>query len=161
MPRKKGQKQTKTIMKEKGNVANPVKKIKKSTGSKERVAEVLKKERESPSKKHHRLPEHIIPLEYPFFVRAYSAGFALCEAKKSVDGKPTYISLCYASRLEQMFSIVVNYMIKVPLNVQELSEKLDHIYEMIKARIENKKPSEIFKEYKKSEDFLEEFVDEA
>lgn len=159
MPKtKKGQKKNdKTIMKENGNVANPVKKIKRSSGSKERVEAVLEKEHNTPSKKRHKLPEHVIPLEYPFFIRAYSAGFALCEAKKPVDGKPTYTSLCYASRLEQMFSIVVNYMIKVPLDVQELSEKLDHIYEMIKARVENKKASELFVEYKNSEDFLEDF----
>lgn len=157
MPRKKGQKQTKTIMKEKGNVANPVKKIKKATGSKEKVKAVLEKERKNPTKSKIPLPLHVIPLEHPFFIRAYNAGFALCMVKKPVDGKPTYESLCYASRLEQMFSIVVNYMIKVPLDVQELSKKLDHIYDMIKARVENKKASELFEEFKTAEEFVEDF----
>ena len=161
MPRKKGQKQTKTLMKEKGNVANPVKKIKSTTGSKERVANILEKERESPSKRKHPYPIKCIPLEYPTFIFVYGngAGYALCEAKKSSNGKPSYTPLAYTSKLAHMFELVVDYSIKMPLEVKEISEKLDHVYNMIEARIADKSPKEIFKEYENLNEFLEGFVE--
>lgn len=158
MPRK-GTKTDKTKMKEKGNISNPVKKIKKHAGSKERVAEILEKERESPSKKKHPYPAKCLPLDFPLFVYVYGggAGFALCEAKKPVNNKPSYTPLCYSSTLRGMFEILTNYMIKQPMTIAEISAKLDHIYNMIEARVADKKPNEIFKEYSKLADFLEDF----
>lgn len=157
MPRK-GKVSEKTKMIVNNNIANPAKKVKHHTGSKEKIAEVLQAERKNHTKHRNPLPLHVIPLEYPFFIRTYSAGFALCIAKKAMNGKPTYESLCYSSRLANMFEIAVNHMIKVPLDVQELSEKLDHIYNMIKARVENKKVTELFSEYKDTQEFLEDFA---
>lgn len=158
MPRK-GSKTDKTKMKEKGNIANPVKKIKKATGSRERVAEILEKEHSSPSKKKHPYPTRCIPLEYPLFIYVYGGGvgYALAEAKKSVDGKPSYTPLAYTSKLAHIFELVTDYSIKMPLEAKEISEKLDHVYEMIKARVADKKPTELFKDYKKIDDFLEDF----
>ena len=152
---RKGSKTDKTKMKEKGNIANPVKAIKKHTGSKERVKAILKEERASPSKRKHKVSVKCLPLEYPLFVYVYGngAGFALAEIK----GKDNYSPLCYSSTFRGILEIATNYMIKIPLEVKELSEKLDHIYNMLEARVADKKPKDIFKEYEKIDDFLGDF----
>lgn len=149
MPRKKAKSNDMTI-----NVK--VKSVKKHAGSKEHVASVLEREHENPTsdKKKIKMPEKVIPLEYPFFIRTYSGGFALCEVNKNAAG---YNSLAYASRLEQMFSIAVNYQIRIPMEVQELSDKLDHLYSMLKARVENVGVKDLFEEYRDINKFVEDF----
>lgn len=46
-----------------------------------------------------------------------------------------YKNLLYASSFQNILKVAVHRMIAVPMEVQELSKKLDDIYEIIKVRI--------------------------
>lgn len=46
-----------------------------------------------------------------------------------------YKNLLYASSFQNILKVAVNRMIAVPMEVQELSKKLDDIYELIKLRV--------------------------
>ena len=155
MGRPKGSKNPLTKMIENGNIDHPVKKVKNTGSSKNRVATILSKD---PPKKKFKLPEHILPLEYPFFIKAYSHGWVLCEAQKPIDGHCMWNSLCYTSGLQNMLRLVLKYSIRVPMDVQKLSDKIDHVYNMIEARVADVNPKDLFTEYAVTEDFLEDFA---
>ena len=46
-----------------------------------------------------------------------------------------YKNLLYASSFQNILKVAVNRMIAIPMDVQELSKKLDDIYDLIKLRI--------------------------
>ena len=155
MGRPKGSKNPLTKMVENGNIDHPAKRVKNTGSSKDRVASILAKD---PPKRHFKLPEHILPLEYPFFIKSYAYGWVLCEAQKPINGECKWDNLCYTSGLQSMLKLVVKYGIRVPMDVQELSNNIDHIYSMIEARIDDVKPKDLFKEYNTTGEFLEDFA---
>lgn len=153
MPRPKGETSLNKMIK-RGNIAYPVKEIKQTKSTSEKIADILAKE---PPKKRHKLPEHILPLEYPLFIKAYTHGWVLCEAIKPINDKPMWNSLAYTTGLQNMLKLVVKYGIRVPMDIQKLSDKIDSIYTMIEARIDNVDPKDLFIEYKTTEEFVDGF----
>ena len=62
------------------------------------------------------------------------------------------IPLCYAGRLADILKISADRFIRIPSNVEECENNIERIYSMIDARIENKKPCELFEEYKTAQE---------
>ena len=55
----------------------------------------------------------------------------------------------YATNLQDALKLAIKYGIKIPMDVQELSDKLDHLYEVIMDRIPlGVRPKDLFEEYK-------------
>ena len=62
------------------------------------------------------------------------------------------LPMCYASRLADILKISADRLIRVPSNVEECEDNIERIYSMIDARIENKRPCELFEEYKTAQE---------
>ena len=102
--------------------------------------------------------KHVLTLTDNLYISCNSHCYMLCEVRDGVDknGKPISDSaFLYASNLQDILQIAVKHMIQVPMDVQEVSAKLDSIYELIKERIPlNTKPKDLFK------DIVKEDIDE-
>ena len=102
--------------------------------------------------------KHVLSLTDNLYITCNSHCYMLCEVRDGVDknGKPISDSaFLYASNLQDILQIAVKHMIQVPMDVQEVSDKLDSIYELIKERIPlNTKPKDLFK------DIIKEDIDE-
>jgi hypothetical protein len=98
---------------------------------------------------------HVLILEYPYFIQATSTCYVLKQFVDKKDDKGEYrqpLSMCYASRLADILKISADRLIRVPSNVDECEDNIERIYSMIDARIENKRPCELFEEYKTAQE---------
>lgn len=102
--------------------------------------------------------KHVLFLTDNLYITCNSHCYMLCEVRDGVDknGKPISDSaFLYASNLQDILQIAVKHMIQVPMDVQEVSAKLDSIYELIKERVPlNTKPKDLFT------DIVKEDIDE-
>lgn len=120
------------------------------------VKSALEKARKQKKKWHDELKyKHVLPLEYPFFIQATSTCYVLKKfnEEKDVNGeyKPSK-SVCYATRLADMLKISANRLIRIPANVEECADNIQHVYNMIEGRIENKRPCELFEDFKTAQE---------
>ena len=99
--------------------------------------------------------KHVLTLTDNLYITCNSHCYMLCEVRDGVDknGKPISDSaFLYASNLQDILQIAVKHMIQVPMDVQEVSAKLDSIYELIKERVPlNTKPKDLFKDIVKED----------
>ena len=98
---------------------------------------------------------HVLILEYPYFIQATSTCYVLKQFvdKKDDDGEYRQpLPMCYASRLADILKISADRLIRIPSNVEECEDNIERIYSMIDARIENKRPCELFEEYKTAQE---------
>ena len=98
---------------------------------------------------------HVLILEYPYFIQATSTCYVLKQFvdKKDEDGEYRQpLPMCYASRLADILKISADRFIRIPTNVEECENNIERIYSMIDARIENKRPCELFEEYKTAQE---------
>ena len=165
MGRPKGSKNKKTIAKEQLQ-EKPVKKrrtrtrIKKiiNNSNKEKVKKTLEKARkngEDWTEEQKARFSHVLILEYPYFIQATSTCYVLKQFVDKKDDNGEYrqpIPLCYGGRLADILKSSVDRFIRIPANVAECENNIKRIYSMIDARIENKKPCELFEEYKTAQE---------
>ena len=142
----------------------PVKKrrtrIKKiiNNSNKEKVKKTLEKARkngEDWTEEQKARFSHVLILEYPYFIQATSTCYVLKQFvdKKDEDGEYRQpLPMCYASRLADILKISADRLIRIPSNVEECEDNIERIYSMIDARIENKRPCELFEEYKTAQE---------
>ena len=98
---------------------------------------------------------HVLILEYPYFIQATSTCYVLKQFVDKKDDNGEYrrpISLCYACRLGDMLKICANRLIRIPSNVEECEDNIERIFNMIDARIENKRTCDLFEEYKTAQE---------
>ena len=99
--------------------------------------------------------KHVLQLTDNLYITCDKHGYKICEVRDGVDknGKPTPdYGFLYASNLQAILQIAAKHMIQVPMDVQEVSDKLDSIYELIKERIPvNTKPKDLFKDIVKED----------
>ena len=98
---------------------------------------------------------HVLILEYPYFIQATSTCYVLKQFvdKKEENGEYRQpLPVCYAGRLADILKISADRLIRIPSNVEECEDNIERIYSMIDARIENKRPCELFKEYKTAQE---------
>ena len=98
---------------------------------------------------------HVLILEYPYFIQATSTCYVLKQFVDKKDDNGEYrqpLPMCYASRLVDILKISVDRFIRIPANVEECENNIERIYNMIDARIENKRPCELFEEYKTAQE---------
>lgn len=98
---------------------------------------------------------HVLILEYPYFIQATSTCYVLKQFVDNKDDSGEYrqpLPMCYASRLADILKISANRLIRIPSNVEECEDNIERIYSMIDARIENKRPCELFEEYKTAQE---------
>ena len=165
MGRPKGSKNKKTKVQEQLQVQEmPVKKkrvrIKKivNSSSTEKIKKTLqdaRKKKKSWTKEQKARFSHVLILEYPYFIQATSTCYVLKQFVDKKDDNGEYrqpIPLCYAGRLADILKISADRFIRIPSNVEECENNIERIYSMIDARIENKKPCELFEEYKTTQE---------
>lgn len=165
MGRPKGSKNKKTKVQVKAQVQEkPVKKrrtrIKKiiNNSNKEKVKKTLEKARkngEDWTEEQKARFSHVLILEYPYFIQATSTCYVLKQFVDKKDDNGEYrqpIPLCYGGRLADILKSSVDRFIRIPANVAECENNIKRIYSMIDARIENKKPCELFEEYKTAQE---------
>ena len=163
MGRPKGSKNKKTVAKAQVQ-ENPVRKkrvrIKKiiDISSTEKIKKTLqetRKQKKSWTKEQKARFPHVLILEYPYFIQATSTCYVLKQFvdKKDKDGEYRQpISICYACRLGDMLKICANRLIRIPSNVEECEDNIERIFNMIDARIENKRTCDLFEEYKTAQE---------
>lgn len=98
---------------------------------------------------------HVLILEYPYFIQATSTCYVLKQFVDKKDDNREYrqpLPMCYASRLADILKISADRLIRIPSNVEECEDNIERIFNMIDARIENKRPCELFEEYKTSQE---------
>ena len=98
---------------------------------------------------------HVLILEYPYFIQATSTCYVLKQFVDKKDDNGEYrqpIPLCYGVRLADILKSSVDRFIRIPANVAECENNIKRIYSMIDARIENKRPCELFEEYKTAQE---------
>ena len=98
---------------------------------------------------------HVLILEYPYFIQATSTCYVLKQFVDKKDDNGEYrqpLPMCYASRLADILKISADRLIRIPSNVEECEDNIERIYSMIDARIENKRPCELFGEYKTAQE---------
>ena len=108
---------------------NKIKKVVDKHPTKDKIKNI-KAQNNKPKK----MPKHVLLLEPPFYITCDAHTFILKQAidKKDKDGKKVAdVCLLYSPHLDTMLQIAANYMIRVPADVEELGDKLQHIYEMI------------------------------
>lgn len=99
--------------------------------------------------------KHVLPLEYPFFIQATSTCYVLKQFNEEKDDNGEYKPskpICYASRLADMLKVSANRLIRIPSNVEECADNIQHVYNMIDGRIENKRPCELFEDFKTAQE---------
>lgn len=165
MGRPNGSKNKRTKVQVKARVQEkPVKKrrtrIKKiiNNSNKEKIKKTLEKARkngEDWTEKQKARFSHVLILEYPYFIQATSTCYVLKQFVDKKDDNGEYrqpLPMCYASRLADILKISADRLIRVPSNVEECEDNIERIYSMIDARIENKRPCELFEEYKTAQE---------
>ena len=98
---------------------------------------------------------HVLPLEYPFFVQATSTCYVLRQFNEEKDDNEEYKSpkpICYASRLADILKVSATRLIRIPSNVEECADNIQHVYNMIDERIENKRPCELFEDFRTAQE---------
>ena len=131
---------------------NKIKKVVDRHPTKDKI-KAIKAQKNKPKK----MPKHVLLLESPFYITCDAHTFILKQAvdKKDKDGKKIAdVCLLYSPYLDTMLQIAANYMIRVPADVEELGDKLQHIYEMIMDRTAHKRPKDMFKEFASEEEIL-------
>ena len=163
MGRPKGSKNKKAVAKAQVQ-ENPVRKkrvrIKKiiDISSTEKIKKTLqetRKQKKSWTKEQKARFNHVLILEYPYFIQATSTCYVLKQFVDKKDDNGEYrqpLPMCYASRLADILKISADRFIRVPSNVEECEDNIERIYSMIDARIENKRPCELFEEYKTAQE---------
>lgn len=99
--------------------------------------------------------KHVLPLEYPFFIQATSTCYVLKQFNEEKDENGEYKPskpICYASRLADILKVSATRLIRIPSNVEECADNIQHIYNMIDERIENKRPCELFEDFKTAQE---------
>lgn len=144
---------TKPVTKRRKN-ARIKKIIDKSSDS--RVKSALEKARKQKKEWQDELKyKHVLPLEYPFFIQATSTCYVLKQFNEEKDENGEYKPskpICYASRLADMLKISANKLIRIPANVEECADNIQHVYNMIDGRLENKRPCELFEDFKTAQE---------
>lgn len=133
---------------------NKIKKVVDRHPTKDKI-KAIKAQKKKPKK----MPKHVLLLEPPFYITCDAHTFILKQAvdKKDKDGKKIAdVCLLYSPYLDTMLQVAANYMVRVPADVEELGDKLQHIYEMIMDRTSHKRPKDMFKEFANEEEILEE-----
>ena len=108
---------------------NKIKKVVDRHPTKDKI-KAIKAQKNKPKK----MPKHVLLLEPPFYITCDAHTFILKQAvdKKDKDGKKIAdVCLLYSPYLDTMLQVAANYMVRVPADVEELGDKLQHIYEMI------------------------------
>ena len=167
MGRPKGSKNKKTKVQVKTQVQEkPVKERKTRTrikkiinnSNKEKVKKTLEKARkngEDWTEEQKARFSHVLILEYPYFIQATSTCYVLKQFVDKKDDNGEYrqpIPLCYGGRLADILKSSADRFIRIPANVEECENNIKRIYSMIDAMIENKKPCELFEEYKTAQE---------
>ena len=99
--------------------------------------------------------KHVLPLEYPFFIQATSTCYVLKQFNEEKDDNGEYKSpkpICYASRLADILKVSATRLIRIPSDVEECADNIQHIYDMIDDRLENKRPCELFEDFKTAQE---------
>ena len=99
--------------------------------------------------------KHVLPLEYPFFIQATSTCYVLKQFNEEKDDNGEYKSpkpICYASRLADILKVSATRLIRIPSDVKECADNIQHIYDMIDDRLENKRPCELFEDFKTAQE---------
>lgn len=99
--------------------------------------------------------KHVLLLEYPFFIQATSTCYVLKQFNEENDDNGEYKSpkpICYASRLADILKVSATRLIRIPSSVEECTDNIQHIYNMIDDRLENKRPCELFEEFKTAQE---------
>ena len=165
MGRPKGSKNKKTKVQEQLQAQEkPVRKrrtrIKKivNSSSTEKIKKTLqeaRKKKKSWAKEQKARFSHVLILEYPYFIQATSTCYVLKQFVDKKDDNGEYrqpLPMCYASRLADILKISADRLIRIPSNVEECEDNIERIYNMVDARIENKRPCELFEEYKTAQE---------
>ena len=99
--------------------------------------------------------KHVLPLEYPFFIQATSTCYVLKQFNEEKDDNGEYKSpkpICYASRLADILKVSATRLIRIPSDVEECADNIQHIYDMIDDRLENIRPCELFEDFKTAQE---------
>ena len=99
--------------------------------------------------------KHVLPLEYPFFIQATSTCYVLKQFNEEKDDNGEYKTpkpICYASKLADMLKVSANRLIRIPSTIEEFADNIQHVYNMIDSRIENKRPCELFEDFKTAQE---------
>lgn len=96
--------------------------------------------------KGYKVPKHVLWLTKTVYITTDKTCYHVCVVNEKADKKD--IHTVYATNLQDALKLAVKYGIKVPMDVQELSDKLDSIYELIVERIPlGVRPKDLFKDY--------------
>ena len=126
-----------------------------STEKIKKTLQEARKKKKSWTKEQKARFSHVLILEYPYFIQATSTCYVLKQFVDKKEDNGEYrqpLPMCYANRLGDMLKICVNRLIRIPSNVEECEDNIERIFNMIDARIENKKPCELFEEYKTAQE---------
>ena len=99
--------------------------------------------------------KHVLPLEYPFFIQATSTCYVLKQFNEEKDDNGEYKTpkpICYASKLADMLKVSANRLIRIPSTIEEFADNIQHVYNMIDSRIENKRPCELFEDFRTAQE---------
>lgn len=87
----------------------------------------------NPKRKGKNNPKGSIALTPDLFIATDGLQWILREVNENSPGG--YKNLLFASSFQNILKVAVHRMIAIPMDVQELSKKLDDIYDLIKIRI--------------------------
>ena len=97
--------------------------------------------------KGYKVPKHVLWLTKTVYITTDRACYHVCVVNDKAGKKD--IHTVYATNLQDALKLAIKYGIKIPMDVQELSDKLDHLYEVIMDRIPlGVRPKDLFEEYK-------------
>lgn len=97
--------------------------------------------------KGHKAIKHVLWLTNNIYITTDRACYHVCVVNDKAGKKD--IHTVYATNLQDALKLAIKYGIKIPMDVQELSDKLDHLYEVIMDRIPlGVRPKDLFEEYK-------------
>lgn len=97
--------------------------------------------------KGYKVPKHVLWLTNNIYITTDRTCYHVCVVNDKAGKKD--IHTVYATNLQDALKLAIKYGIKIPMDVQELSDKLDHLYEVIMDRIPlGVRPKDLFEEYK-------------
>ena len=146
MSRPKGSKNKSTLMKEQGTVKTPVKKVIKNNTMKEHVKQLNTKRRKAS------IPKYVLKLTDWLYITCDRHCWMIKEVIDKINpttgekypDKP----ILFAGDFNGILKVAVNYMIRVPVELEELSKKIDEVYSLIDSRVPaNTKPKNMFEVY--------------
>ena len=95
-------------------------------------------------------PLHVLKLTEHLYITCDKYQFILKEV--NTNKKFPDPSLLYSPYLAGILKLAAKYMSRIPADVKELGEKLDHIYGLIEARVPaDIKPKDLFVEYERND----------